>query len=140
LEATEQIPISVKSSRTASLVITHVAYDFLSLLPASESLACRGRRLHDTPAQRQNRTYAPDIVLKVDVVEAVHKLLANFADDRRLSLSQGENRPVELWLSNTGTAPIGEVWVVIGAEDELCVNHDGDNSSKGRLTYVSDCQ
>ncbi|THV07645.1 hypothetical protein K435DRAFT_825459 [Dendrothele bispora CBS 962.96] len=132
------IPISVRSSRTASLIITHATYDFLALLPTSESLACRGRRLHDTPAQRQNRTYAPDILLKVDVAEANHKLLANFVDDRRLSINQGENWPVGLWLSNTGNAPINEVWMIISPEDDIWVNCGEENSSDDSATEILD--
>ncbi|KAF5375128.1 hypothetical protein D9758_000414 [Tetrapyrgos nigripes] len=122
------IPISVKSKRTASLVITHAAYDFLSLLPSSELLSYRGRRLHDTPAQRQKRTYAPDVLMKVEVAEAKHKLLANFVDDRRLSISQGEDRQVRLWLSNTGEASIGEAWIIIGPEDDIWINDEDTNS------------
>ena len=116
---TRTIPIAVKCSKAANLVITHARYDFLSILPTTESLACRGRRLHGTPAQRQTPTYAPDVLLKVEVAEADHRLLVNFIDQRRLILYQGENAQLRLWLSNAGERSIGEAWIVSDSDDEF---------------------
>ena len=110
--------------RSGPVTITHASYDFLSLLPATESLASRGHRLHDTPLQRQKATYAPDIAMKVDVAEASQKLLANFVDDSRLVLAQGECRRMHMWISNTGTRSVGEVWVVAGTDDEIWIDLD----------------
>ncbi|KAJ6604519.1 ER-golgi trafficking TRAPP I complex 85 kDa subunit-domain-containing protein [Mycena vulgaris] len=124
------VPITVKSSRPTSLTLTHTAYDFLTLLPSTETLASRGRRLHNTPAQRQHPTYAPDVLHTVDVVEATHKLLVNFVDDQELVLGEGENKSLRLWFANRGTKAIGEVWMVSGADDEIWVSStepvDGD--------------
>ena len=127
-----QIPISVKSRRPALLIITHVTYDFLSLLPSTESLSFRGRRLQDTALQRQGATYAPEELIKVEVTETNHKLLVNFVDDQRLVLAQGESKPMRLWFSNTGTRPISEVWMVAGPEDEFWLNVDEGSKSIGR--------
>ncbi|KAJ7932534.1 ER-golgi trafficking TRAPP I complex 85 kDa subunit-domain-containing protein [Mycena leptocephala] len=124
------VPIAVKSSRPTSLTITHVAYDYLSLLPSTESLASRGRRLHNTPAQRQHPTYAPDVLLAVDVVEATHKLLVNFVDDQQLVLGEGENKLLRLWFTNRGTKAVGEVWMVAGADDEIWVGTEPDDDGK----------
>ncbi|CCM05178.1 uncharacterized protein FIBRA_07387 [Fibroporia radiculosa] len=121
------IPIAIKCRRPASLLITHVTYSFLSLLPAKESLAVRGRRLHDTPQQRQNKAYAPDVVIKVNVEEAGQRLFANFVDDRHLVLAHGEHKRLKLWLSNSGSKKISELWLVTGTEDGIWVN---DDSSK----------
>ncbi|PBK77412.1 hypothetical protein ARMSODRAFT_280722 [Armillaria solidipes] len=118
------VSVAIKARRPASLIITHATYRFLSLLCTTESLASKGKRLHNTPAQRQTPTYTPDVLIKADVAEASHKLLANFVDDRRLVLGHGETRPLALWLSNTGTRPINEVWLVAGAEDEIWVGDD----------------
>lgn len=116
-----QISVGVKASRPASLVVTQATFAFLSLLPSTESLASRGRRLHDTPAQRQTPTYAPDVKIKVEVVEASHRLLANFVDDRRLVLAQGETVALSLWLSNSGTQSVDEAWIVTGPDDQVWV-------------------
>ncbi|KAF7339581.1 hypothetical protein MSAN_02172600 [Mycena sanguinolenta] len=121
------VPIGIKSSRPTKLTITHAAYDFLSLLPSTESLASRGKRLHNTAAQRQHPTYAPNVLLTVDVVQATHKLLVNFVDDEHLILSEGETTSLRLWFGNRGTKPIGEVWMVSGADDELWVSNDDDD-------------
>ncbi|KAJ7169750.1 ER-golgi trafficking TRAPP I complex 85 kDa subunit-domain-containing protein [Mycena filopes] len=138
------VSIAVKSSRPTSLTIVHASYNFLSLLPNSESLASRGRRLQDTPAQRQHPTYAPDVLLTVDVVEATHKLLVNFVDDQEeLVLGEGENKSLTLSFVNRGTKGIGEVWMVAGADDEIWVGPDSqsiDDDHGERTTEVSRSQ
>lgn len=111
------------------MTITHVTYNFLSLLPATESLFSRGRRLHETPLQRQTPTYGPDVAIQVDVDEASQQLLANFVDDSRLVLVQGECKRMKLWLSNAGTRNIGEVWLVAGTDDEIWVDLDPDSDT-----------
>jgi hypothetical protein len=87
----------------------------------TEPLASRGRRLHDTPIQRQQPTYAPDVIMRVEVVASHHKLVASYVEDEQLVLIQGENKLMRLWLTNTGSRPIGEVWMVAGAEDEIWI-------------------
>ena len=77
--------------------------------------------MHDTPAQRQKPTYAPDVVFRVDVVEADHGLAASFLDED-ISLLQGEYRDLKILLSNTGNKPITEIWLIAGLEDELWLN------------------
>lgn len=119
---TRTIPVSVKCKRRASLLITHVNYDFLSLLPVTESLAVRGQRLHDTPQQRQSKAYAPDIVIRVEVEEAVQRLHATFIDDGHLVLAHGEHKHLRLWISNTGSRSIGELWMVTGRHDEIWID------------------
>ncbi|KAL7285211.1 hypothetical protein ACG7TL_000304 [Trametes sanguinea] len=125
---TRTIPVAVTCKRPASLVVTHVLYEFFSLLPAKESLAVRGRRLNDTPVQRQGKVYAPDVLIKVEVEEAGQRLHAHFVDDRHLVLAQGEYKHQLLWLTNSGTRPISELWVLAGEEDELWI--DGTESQE----------
>lgn len=117
-----QIPVSLKSKVPTQLSITHAKYDFLGLLPVTEPLASRGRRLHDTPLQRQQPTYAPDIIMRVEVVASHHKLVASYIEDEQLALMQGENKSMKLWLTNAGSKSISEVWMVAGAEDEIWVD------------------
>ncbi|KAK7059092.1 hypothetical protein VNI00_001716 [Paramarasmius palmivorus] len=127
---TRTVPIAIKSSRPATLLITHATYDFLSLLPTTEALSYRGKRLHATPAQRQKPTYAPDVVLKVEVAEADQRLLANFVDEQEPRLLQGENVNLRLWLSNAGQRMIGEVWIVAAPEDQFWLNEDSEDGSR----------
>ncbi|KAJ3844312.1 ER-golgi trafficking TRAPP I complex 85 kDa subunit-domain-containing protein [Lentinula raphanica] len=116
-KGTRTIPISITATRPASLTITHATYSFLSLLPSTESLAVRGKRLYDTAAQRQTPTYAPDVMMQVTVAEASCRLLARVADDAELDLYQGEIQTIRLWLSNVGVKPISEVWLVTGSNN-----------------------
>jgi hypothetical protein len=112
-----------------TLQISHVSYMFLSLLPARESLSSRGRRLQDTPHQRQNKVYAPDNVVNVEVEDATQRLAAEFFDDSRLVLYHGECRQMRIWLSNIGTHAIGDIWLVSGGDDEFWVDEPGDQDS-----------
>ena len=93
----------------------------------TEPLASRGRRLHDTPLQRQQPTYAPDVIIQVEVVASHHKLVASYIEDEQLVLMQGENKSMRLWLTNAGSRPIGEVWMVAGAEDEIWIGAADSN-------------
>ncbi|KAK7694801.1 hypothetical protein QCA50_001989 [Cerrena zonata] len=128
---TRTIPIAVKCRRPSKLRLTHIKYDFLALLPVTESLAIRGRRLNATPHQRQNKTYAPDVYFNVEVEDASRRLQATFVDDRHLILAEGERKQMSFWLHNTGTQTINEVWMVGGREDELWVEvSDSDDPGK----------
>ena len=111
-------------------MITHVTFDFLSLLPVQESLALRGRRLHDTPIQRQSKVYAPDIIIKVDVEDASQRLQAHFVDDRHLVLAQGEQRQMDIRLRNSGNHKIDELWLVMESHKEIWVDIAGPGSSR----------
>ncbi len=112
-----------------TLQITHVSYMFLSLLPAMEPLVSRGQRLQDTPHQRQNKVYAPDNVIRVEVEDATQRLSAQFSDDSQLVLYHGECREMRIWLSNTGTQAISEIWLVGGEDDEIWVDQSGSHET-----------
>lgn len=69
--------------------------------------------------------------MKIEVEETIHKLLVSFVDDERLTLAQGERRSLSLWLSNTGTRPIKDVWMITGPEDEILLGvKDGPDISE----------
>jgi trafficking protein particle complex subunit 8 len=131
-----QIPVSLKSKVPTQLSITHAKYDFLGLLSVTESLASRGRKLHDTPLQRQQPTYAPDAIMQVEVVASYHKLIASYIEDGQLVLMQGENKSMRLLLTNAGSRPISEVWMVAGVEDEIWVGAT-DNDIMQNCAYLN---
>ncbi|KAH9064332.1 ER-golgi trafficking TRAPP I complex 85 kDa subunit-domain-containing protein [Lactarius vividus] len=139
---TRTIPLSVLAKRPMALQITDVSYSFLSLLPAKESLVTRGRRLQDTPFQRQNKVYAPDVVVEVEVEDATQRLSAQFFDDNRLVLYHGERKEMRIWLSNVGTQAVGDIWLVGGREDEFWVEESGDQAAEvsalASETFISD--
>ena len=87
----------------------------------------RGRRLNDTPIQRQGKVYAPDVLIEVEVEEAGQRFYAHFVDDRHLILAQGEYKHQRVWLTNSGTHPISELWLLSGEEDEVWVDMEDDN-------------
>jgi hypothetical protein len=96
-----------------------------------EALSFRGRRLQDTLTQRQKPTYSSDVTVNVIVEETNHKLIANFVDDDRLALAQGETKVMPLWFSNSGTKPIHEIWMVCAPEDEIWVSMEEDSEDTG---------
>ncbi|TFK30788.1 hypothetical protein FA15DRAFT_662838 [Coprinopsis marcescibilis] len=118
------VPIAVKTLQPASLIVSNVRYDFLNILPVTESLASTGRRLHDTLQQRQNATYAPDVLLKVNIVKAVNKVSVAFVDDRELVFKQGEIFELQISITNTGDRPVGELWFLSGGEQEVWVGSE----------------
>ncbi|KAF8898889.1 ER-golgi trafficking TRAPP I complex 85 kDa subunit-domain-containing protein [Infundibulicybe gibba] len=121
------VPVGVTATRPGTLIITHLHYDFLSLLSSTESLSQRGRRLQATAAQRQTATYGPDVLVTVPVVDPGHRLQADFVDDAQLLLFSGERKTMVVWFSNLGTRPVGELWMIAGEADEVWV--DGDDSN-----------
>ena len=102
----------------------------------TESLASRGRKLHDTPLQRQQPTYAPDVIMQVEVVASYHKLVASYIEDGQLVLIQGENKLMRLLLTNAGSRLISEVWMVAGTEDEIWVGAT-DNDVMQDCAYLN---
>lgn len=114
-----QVPIAVNASQATSLTFPSVTYNFLDLLSTRESLARRGRRLQDTPQQRQTVSYAPDILIGSDVEEASQELAVSFENDELLILNEGEHRQMKLSMRNTGCKTIGEIWLVGGPEDQM---------------------
>ena len=56
-------------------------------------------------------------------------MLADFVDDSRLVLAEGEVKELKIWLSNAGTSNIRELWVVAGADDDVWVDIDGSTRS-----------
>lgn len=109
----------MEASQAASLTTPSITYNFLGLLPTTESLARHGRRLQDTPQQRQTVTYAPDILIRTDVEEASQELAISFENDGLLVLNEGEQLPMKFWMTNVGHKTIGEIWLVSGPEDQI---------------------
>lgn len=128
-----QVSLAVKASQAISLTIPSISYNFLGLLPANESLARRGRRLQDTPQQRQAVIYAPDVLISVDVEEASQELAVSFENDELLVLNEGEHRPMRLWMTNAGCKTIGEIWLVGGPEDQMWLESSESESREHLL-------
>ncbi len=112
--------------------ISLAKYDFLSLLPTTEILSTRGKRLNATPAQRREPTYAPDVLMRFTVAEATHKLAMSFVEGGRIEVLQGERRLMNLWVINLGLRPVKELWVVPDSEDEIWVGDADEEEGKGK--------
>ncbi|EIN14080.1 hypothetical protein PUNSTDRAFT_59603 [Punctularia strigosozonata HHB-11173 SS5] len=121
------VPIPITVHEPCSLTIAEARYDFLSFLPCTERLALKGARLHATPAQRQSKMYGPDQFITVTAKEGRQRLLVDFVEDEPLVLAHGENRRMDMWLSSCGTKPIGELWLLVDANDILSVIPSADD-------------
>ena len=126
-----KIPISIKSLRPTKLVLTELTYKFFASIPCSEPLGTRGRRLNDTPAQRQDKTYAPDVFVEVETEECRRRLDASFVEDGQVELIQGERKRLELWINNTGVEDVSEVWMVSGPENVVWMERFTDDEPEG---------
>lgn len=132
-----QVSIAVTPQHSGTFYVPLAKYEFLSLLPVSETLSSRGRRLNATPAQRQQPIYSSDVLMKFDVAEATHRLGVSFVEDGRLRLVQGEKELMHLWLANLGSRPVGEIWMVLDPKDEIWVgdvveNEIGEGEEEGK--------
>ena len=140
--ATAQVSVAVTARHASTLRISHLTYSFLSVLPMRESLARKGKRLDTTPAQRQTPTYAPDIVLSVEVGGDAPRLDVTWAPEdvrsrgyayedeqapMRFDLVRGELLATGLTFTNVGTKPIAELWILRPANSGIVAvgNLDG---------------
>ncbi|RXW19510.1 hypothetical protein EST38_g6333 [Candolleomyces aberdarensis] len=133
---TRNIPIALKCSKPSSIIVSAAKFDFLALLSVTESLSHRGRRLHDTQAQRITPTYAPDVQLKIDVAPAQSKLAPSFVEEGPLILKQGETRELGLWLLNAGDTAVQEIWVLTGSEHEVWLGDETDDVTTSSKTEI----
>lgn len=101
------------------MTVTQLRYEFLGLLPASESLAVRGRRLQETALERQSKVYAPDVFPKVQIQACNRRIDAAFTDDISPILAHGEIVTMNIRLENVGAKDVGEIWLIHALEDEL---------------------
>ena len=109
------------------MTFTRLSYCFLGLLPASESLSVRGRRLQETAAQRRSKVYAPNVVPSIHVEAKENRLSASFSDSVPSTLVNGEEVRLSLRIGNEGSKPIGEIYLVPGPFDELSIeNREGE--------------
>ena len=87
--------------------------------------------MHDTPHQRQNKIYAPDLIIKIDVEDVGLRLQTTFVDNRHLVVFHGEQKQMDICFHNTGNRPIGELWMLTGPDDEVWLSlTQSDNSCK----------
>ena len=75
--------------------------------------------MQETLQQRLTATYAPDILLRVEIENSSLELDVSFEMDEPLRVLEGEYKRVKAWMSNAGSRTIGEVWVLAGPEDQI---------------------
>lgn len=101
-----------------AIVISHITYRFLSLLPVTEPLTWRGARLHATPQQRQGKVYAPDHTVRVQVLPRGARLDVELAEADSRVMCVGELRNAIMRVEHPrmggSVEPITDVWAVIG--------------------------
>lgn len=141
-----QVTVSLKiTARNAtSLSFTSLSYTFLSLLPCTESLATRGRRLNDTPTQRQSVMYGPDVLIQIDVQESGARLQSRFIapfemhDDtgeekhqEEISVVDGEIRKEALIIKNVGDRKVEDIWLVLPPDGSVWIGEEDAESPDG---------
>jgi hypothetical protein len=137
-----QVPLAVTAKSTGIFTFTQLTFDFMSILPISQSLKSRGPRLQATPLQRQQKTYGPDVHITVQVEDTQMRLGAYFVDDEHLSLFEGERKLVQIMISNEGMQNIGEVYLVAGDEEELLLSQQVTAPGEGisSVIHINSCR
>jgi trafficking protein particle complex subunit 8 len=116
-----------------TIKFTHASYTFLSLLPASESLALPGKRLNDTAAQRRAKVHAEDAFLEMPVRKRLGKLEVHLDDgvhleDDVLGVFNGETRREVLKITNSGNSDAGDLWLLFPPGGSICVEDKSEAS------------
>lgn len=70
------------------------------------------------------------------MVPSEHRLLVTYIGGERLILLQGENKAIRFCLTNSGSKPIDEVWMVSGTDDEIWINIDEDFENCKRTYFL----
>ena len=120
------------------MIVTHISYLFLSLLPVTESLSVRGQRLNETAKERQNKVYAPDTNPSVEVVSRDTRLVVDKFDNHSPIVYHGEHRRILARLVNSGKTEINEIWLVPSRQDRICLLVPG-HTEKGNALYTPEC-
>jgi len=111
-----QVPLCITSNSATTIKIANLNYSFFSLLPVSESLAVRGRRLQETPTQRRGTVYGPDVIPSVIVQQGGRRLEVSLTKSdksaRGLSLAAGECAEFTMNLRNVGSGIVDDIWVI----------------------------
>ena len=146
-----QVTVSLKitARKAAPLSFPSLSYNFLSLLPCTESLATRGRRLNDTAAQRQSVMYAPDVLVQVDVQEGGARVQCRFIlpfemhDDsgedkhqEEISVLDGEIRRETLVIKNVGDRNVEDMWLVLPADGSVWIGEEDDENPDGAAPFA----
>ena len=147
-----QVTVSMKiTARSAiSLSFPSLSYAFLALLPCTESLATPGRRLNDTPTQRQSVMYGPDIPVEIAVQESCARLQCRFiapfemydvsGEDKHqeeISVLDGEIRKETLTIRNVGDRMVEDIWLVPPDEGSIWIGEADAQGPYGAVPLLS---
>ncbi|KAG9118362.1 hypothetical protein FRC07_007148, partial [Ceratobasidium sp. 392] len=77
---TRLLHMGLTAQTPGAITVTHIKYNFLSLLHTMEPLTWRGARLHATPQQRQGKIYAPDRAVRIEVLPRGARLEVELAE------------------------------------------------------------
>jgi hypothetical protein len=140
------VSLSITARNATSLSFPSLSYTFLSLLPCTESLATRGKRLNDTPTQRQSVMHGPDVLVEIDVQESGAQLQSRFiapfemhddtAEDKHqeeISVLDGEIRKETLVIKNVGDRKVEDIWLVLPVDGSVWVGGEDAESPDGAV-------
>ncbi|KAI8920698.1 ER-golgi trafficking TRAPP I complex 85 kDa subunit-domain-containing protein [Entophlyctis helioformis] len=137
LDANEKRKVQLKiyPKREGTITILGIRYLLCGVIPTYHRFHKRGRRLNDTPAQRQDPdgVYAPDVVLKVVVtppMPVLDVLLHGFPD----MMLSGQVIQVALELNNKGSRGLKSLYVKTSHPAAFCF---GDGTSLELPSYAS---
>lgn len=104
----QQIYVPVRATTFSSFAFTRLSFRFNDLLPSTEMLIGRPKRLNSTREQLTQATYAPDTSLVVTVRSPIPLLAVSFAA-LPSTLYAGEVRSAEIVVTNMGQVPLAHL-------------------------------
>nr|KAJ3420223.1 Trafficking protein particle complex 8 [Polyrhizophydium stewartii] len=129
-----QVNLKIYPMQEGEITVIGVRYLLCGVIPSFRRFQKRGRRLNDTPAQRQdpNGVYAPDVSLKISVTPPMPVLDVVFHSFPE-SMLLGQVVQVALELNNKGTRGLKNLFVKPSHPTAFCF---GDGTSIELPSYA----
>ncbi|GJJ13919.1 hypothetical protein Clacol_008176 [Clathrus columnatus] len=113
---TRMISLYAICHHTGTIKVTHLTYNFLSLLHVSESLAVRGPRLNQSVAQQRDVEYGPNTYPTIQIQRNRRRLDLSLDRSstslRKFVLGAGECAETKITLHNVGPGGIDDIWIL----------------------------
>ncbi|KAG8936905.1 hypothetical protein FRC02_009995 [Tulasnella sp. 418] len=126
------VSVKVVVNKVTTVQFTHATFNFLGLVPISEPLSIKGKRLNDTIAHQRSVAYAKETYLHANVKHSGGRLKIEFLDEGHgeMTVVQGELKRTRIRVKNVGGQPVEEIWCMIN-EEGISAWIDIENTEKG---------
>lgn len=129
-----QIYVPIKATRLTTFKFTSVTFRFNDLLPCTESLIKKPKRLNATRDQLVTPTYAEDTSLSV-IIRSPIPILSISLDELPDNLYAGEARMTSITLTNTGQVALIDLKAICSHPSFILFQQHSSSSSSSSTLY-----